>query len=177
MPPEIATARLLLRPPAAADLDAIVAEIGEPRVARMLARVPHPYRRADAEAFLASCRENADRDLSLVIEAEGRVIGGIGLSGLRSEREFGYWLGSRHWGKGYATEAGVAFLAHVFGPAGVDIVRSGVFKDNPASLRVQEKLGFEVVGSRKARSLARNADVDHIDTLLTAGRFLALHPA
>ena len=59
------------------------------------------------------------------------MIGGLGLTGLRSEREFGYWLAKPAWGKGYATEAGRAFLAFLFDEAGLDIVRSGVFLDNP----------------------------------------------
>ena len=105
----IETPRLTLRPAAAADIGRMVAEISDPAVARMLARVPWPYRRRDAEAFLASVAATTGRDLPLAIVLDGRLIGGIGLSGIRGEREFGYWLGRDHWGKGYATEAGRAF--------------------------------------------------------------------
>ena len=154
------------------DVDDLVTEISDFSVAEMLARVPHPYRRSDALAVLESSAVNAGRDLALVITDGDRAIGGIGLTGIRSEREFGYWLGRAHWGKGFATEAGMAFLAHVFAAFDIDVVRSGVFFDNPRSLRTQEKLGFERIGSRPVHCLARGAKVAHIDTILTRARFM-----
>jgi len=176
MPPElrIETGRLLLRPVAEEDLDGIVAGIDDFEVSKMLARVPHPYRRSDAEGFLAALREDGSRNIALTIRDAGGVIGGLGLTGLRSEREFGYWLARAAWGKGYATEAGRAFLAHLFQVEGLDIVRSGVFHDNPASLRVQDKLGFERTGTRMVHCLARRRHIEHVDTLLTKERYAAL---
>lgn len=170
----IETERLVLRPVVEEDLDAIVAAIGDFAVSQMLARVPYPYGRADAESFLAATREAASRNIALTIADEGGVIGGLGLTGLRSEREFGYWLAKPAWSKGYATEAGRAFLAFLFDEAGLDIVRSGVFHDNPASLRVQSKLGFERIGTHMVRCLARGRDIEHIDTILVRDRYAAL---
>jgi RimJ/RimL family protein N-acetyltransferase len=170
----IETERLVLRPVGEGDLDAIVVGIGDLAVSKMLARVPYPYARADAESFLAATREAAGRNIALTIADQGGVVGGLGLTGLRSEREFGYWLAKPAWGKGYATEAGRAFLAFLFGEAALDIVRSGVFHDTPASLRVQSKLGFEKVGTRMVRCLARGRDIEHIDTILTRDRYSAL---
>ena len=172
----IRTPRLVLRPAGAADIDDMIAEISDPGVARMLARVPWPYLRRDAEAFLASVSATEGQDLPLAIAVDGRLIGGIGLSGIRDEREFGYWLGRDHWGKGYATEAGRAFLAHVFNTFGAGPVNSGVFVDNPASMRVQAKLGFEKVGVSMRQCLARGRPVEHIDTILTRERFESLNP-
>ena len=117
------------------------------------------------------------RNIALTIAEAGGVIGGLGLTGLRSEREFGYWLAKPAWGKGYATEAGRAFLAFLFDEAGLDIVRSGVFHDNPASLRVQAKLGFERIRMRMVRCLARGKDIEHIDTILTRDRHRAWRAA
>jgi RimJ/RimL family protein N-acetyltransferase len=171
---EIATERLVLRPVAEADIDAIVAGIGDFEVSKMLARVPWPYGRGDALSFLAATREAGSRNLALTIADQGGLVGGLGLTGLRSEREFGYWLARPAWGKGYATEAGRAFLAYLFDEAGLDIVRSGVFHDNPASLRVQQKLGFERIGTHMVRCLARGRDIEHIDTILTRERHAAL---
>jgi RimJ/RimL family protein N-acetyltransferase len=176
MPHEIRieTERLTLRPVAETDLDAIVTGIGDFAVSGMLARVPYPYRRSDAESFLAATRTEAGRNIALCIADRDGVVGGLGLTGIRSEREFGYWLAKPAWGKGYATEAGRGFLAFVFTELGLDIVRSGVFHDNPASLRVQEKLGFERIGTRMIRCLARGRDIEHIDTILTRERQMAL---
>jgi RimJ/RimL family protein N-acetyltransferase len=170
----IETARLVLRPVEEEDLDAIVAGINDFEVSRMLARVPFPYARSDAENFLAATHEQEGRNIALTVVDGDGVVGGLGLTGLRSEREFGYWLARPAWGKGYATEAGRAFLAHLFRVAGLDVVRSGVFHDNPASLNVQTKLGFERIGSHMVHCLARRRLIEHVDTILTRDRYLAL---
>jgi RimJ/RimL family protein N-acetyltransferase len=141
-------------------------------VARMLAKVPYPYRLADADAFLRSIAKDDRGSLALSITYAGRVIGGIGLSEIGSTCEFGYWLGREHWGRGYATEAGRAFLARAFAAYDISIVRSGVFADNPASLRVQEKLGFERTGRREVFCVARGHAVEHIVTALAREQFM-----
>lgn len=85
--------------------------------------------------------------------------------------ELGYWFGRPFWGMGLATEAAAALLGYAFDILSLRLIRSGVFADNPASLRVQAKLGFRRVGASIKRSLARRAEVAHIDTVLTPGRF------
>src|SRR5689334_22803132 len=169
--PVIATERLVIRPPAEPDRHDIVAEVNDFEVARMLAKVPYPYRLSDADAFLRSIGKTGERSLALSIALGGRVIGGIGLSEIGATNEFGYWLGRSHWGKGYATEAGRAFLERIFAAYDITVVQSGVFIDNPASLRVQDKLGFERTGRREVFCVARGHAVEHIDTALSRGRF------
>lgn len=173
--PLIETDRLLLRLIEEDDLDDIVAEINDPGVARMLGRVPHPYGRADAEEYLALARRNAASGQSVyfVMESDGHVIGNIGIGAMPYICEFGYWLGRRHWGKGFATEAGRAVLAFGFERLGIRLVRSGVFADNLTSLRVQMKLGFRRTGESRRHCLARATKVAHIDTVLTPGHFRA----
>jgi len=173
--PRIATARLVLRPLLARDINDLVAEVNDFEVSRMLARVPYPYSRADARAFLAAAGKDPN-DFPLMITAGGKVIGGIGLSQIEAGCEFGYWLGRDHWGKGLASEAGRAFLAYAFDRYAVDSMQSGVFADNPASLRVQEKLGFQPTGRRFVECLARGKRVEHIDTRLTRARFAEISP-
>lgn len=175
MPPDvrIATARLLLRPPMEEDVEAIAREINDMAVVRMLARVPFPYSRADAMDFLASSRAAAARgtDLNLVITRDGAAIGCIGLADHPAVNELGYWLGRAHWGQGLATEAATAFVGWCFANLRIDTIRAGVFIDNPASLRVQEKLGFVATGASLRPSLARGEAVPHTDTLLPRDRF------
>lgn len=175
----IATPRLALRPPRAGDRDDIVAAIGHWPVARWLSRVPFPYRAADAERFIADTGANlvAHRALPLLVfDAEG-LAGCVGLDELGAEPELGYWLTPSRWGLGYATEAGRAALSFAFGRLRAERVRSGVFDGNRASLAVQRRLGFEVVGESRVFCLARGADLPHIDTVLTRERFSALDTA
>ncbi|MEX0851710.1 MAG: GNAT family N-acetyltransferase [Bauldia sp.] len=171
--PMINTRRLLLRRIEKSDLDDLIAEINDPDVSRMLARVPHPYGRPEAEAYFKMARRSAaaGRSLYFVIDRDGRLIGGIGIGAMPRIHEFGYWLGRNHWGKGYATEAGRAVLAYGFDVLRLPLVRSGVFTDNPASLRLQMKLGFRPLGRGERLSLARGTEVEHIRTVLTRAGF------
>lgn len=171
--PLIETRRLVLRPPRSSDIDALVAGVSDFRVSRTLGRVPHPYTRADGEAFLAAVRRNArsGRTLNLSIFHEGRLIGGTGIGSLPAYNEFGYWLAHDAWGRGFATEAGRAILAYGFDVLGLRLVRSGVHAGNVASMRVQTKLGLRPIGISRRHALARGEMVDHIDTVLTRARF------
>jgi len=172
------TPNLLLRCPIEADVSALVAGLGLFRVAKMLAQVPHPYREADAVAWLKLVRVAAAErsDLPMAIVHAGRVIGGIGLHGLESLPEvtnFGYWLAPPYWNRGFATEAARAVIDFAFDHLGADSIRSGVFIGNHASLRVQTKLGFEEIGLRSVFCLARGTEVPHIDTMLIRARYPA----
>jgi RimJ/RimL family protein N-acetyltransferase len=174
--PIIDTRRLVLRPPRLTDLDGLVVAAGDLRVSRMLARVPHPYTRADGESFIAAVdrQARAGKALNLSIFHAGRLIGGIGIAALPRTCEFGYWLAHDAWGKGYATEAGHAVLAYGFGVLGLNLVRSGILAGNTASMRVQVKLGFRRIGVSPKISLARDSVIEHIDTVLTRRRFDAM---
>ena len=56
--------------------------------------------------------------------------------------EIGYALGSRHWGKGYMTEAVQAMLDYYFRHTELRTVYASFFPENTASKRVMEKCGM-----------------------------------
>ncbi len=174
--PTIVTRRLTLRPLHGADADDIVRGVGDPAVAGMLARVPLPYHRAHAEDFITHAQRSAHagRNLILAIVEDRRAIGIMSIEDLPTRCELGYWLAHDAWGRGFATEAGAAILAYGFEVLGLRLVRSAVFTGNRASLRVQQKLGFAIIGRSRRASLARGAAVPHIETVLTRARFQAL---
>lgn len=174
--PTIETARLILRPLHEADADDIVAGVSDPAVARMLARIPVPYRRADAEQFIAHAQQSAHGGSSMILAiAHDRCMVGImSVEGMPRRCELGYWLAQPYWGRGFATEAGRAILAYGFDILHLRLVRSGVYTENRGSLNVQRKLGFAAIGRSTRHSLARDSTVPHIDTVLTRARFKAL---
>lgn len=148
------TERLLLRPGWIEDAPALFEAIRDERVVRNLAQAPWPYRPEHAHAFLE--RERAPDDLfSLIfLRTEGAPLlaGGIGIARTaEGERELGYWLAQRFWGRGFATEAGRAVLAAARDSLRLKRVVSGHFVDNPASGRVLAKLGFRPVGATVPR--------------------------
>lgn len=157
--PRIETRRLVLRAPRAADIDRIAALADDFDIARMTACMPHPYRRADAEAFVARAQAlDPAREAAFAIELDGEgVVGAIGLSPAGPYGpEIGYWVGRPYWRRGLASEAAAATLAWAGGAWRRRAVVAGYFADNPASARVLERAGFLHTGEvRRRHSMAR----------------------
>ena len=103
------------------------------------------------------------------ITLDGVVIGSIGLFDIDHESdscEIGYSLGSRWWGKGYATEAVSAVLDFAFHSIGAHRVQAMYHPDNLASKRVLEKVGMRYEGV--IRGGQRNHDGSFSDLILCA---------
>jgi len=163
----LTTERLALRWPRLADAAAIERLAGSKTVAETTALIPHPYPEGAAGQFIFASRlANARGDgLTLAITEKKRpreLIGVValqppGFSG-RSDCThpfIGYWLGTEHWGRGYATEAVGAMLRLGFAETGAAMISAEVLTRNVASLRVLEKLGFTAAGSGMAPFPAR----------------------
>lgn len=59
------------------------------------------------------------------------------------ELELGYRLLLEYWGKGYATEAAIAMLAHLHQALGRRTIYAFALHQNAPSLKVLERIGFE----------------------------------
>jgi RimJ/RimL family protein N-acetyltransferase len=157
------TKRLVLRAPQLVDGKAIAALANDRRIAENTARIPHPYRHTDAERWIAGARAEPGALTYLITLADDTIIGSCGLSldeGATSE--VGYWLGTRYWGKGYATEAIRAVIDHAFTELDHKSLNSSVRVTNPNSRRVLEKCGFQWtgVGLCRVRALGSSVPVD-----------------
>lgn len=152
----LATKRLFLRPPRGEDSAALVRLAGDVRVAGNTARIPHPYRVQDAEAFVAAANSRA-AEATFAITLDRILIGACGVDVREDGPEIGYWIGVDHWGKGYATEAVRALVEHAFVKLGHQALVAGARVSNPASRRVLEKCGFQWTGVQLLRIRAINA--------------------
>ena len=93
--------------------------------------------------------------LATVFKSDGRYIGRCGLYPFRTdsgvlvpnEGAIAFYLDRQYWGRGLATEAGLALLPYGFRELGLTRIHAGVNAENTASLRVMEKLGFRLVRS------------------------------
>jgi RimJ/RimL family protein N-acetyltransferase len=56
--------------------------------------------------------------------------------------EIEWQIGPEHWGKGYATEVGLAMLAYGFQEAGFPAIMGFALSQHVASRRVMEKIGM-----------------------------------
>src|SRR5262249_9797209 len=124
--------------------------------------IPHPQLAIGAEGWiLINLARRQECVFAVDLPGEG-MIGCVGAHpGKRGPKsgaaEIGYWFGRPFWGRGYASEAGSAFVteASKYWPLG-----AGHFVDNPASGRVLEKAGFAYTGETvEMFSLARGARV------------------
>lgn len=136
------------------DLQALLRHADDPQVPRGLSdRFPHPYTRADGEAFLAGRVVDFGHPV-FAIEIGGEACGGIAVRPHAGEKahsaELGYWLGRRHWGRGHMTRVVAAYLDWVVPVLGLVRVEANVLDTNPASARVLEKSGFAEEGCRRA---------------------------
>jgi len=157
------TQRLVLRAPQLVDGKAIAALANDRRIAENTARIPHPYRQADAESWIAGVKADMEGETYLITLSNGTVIGGCGFDMREGPApEIGYWLGARHWGKGYATEAVRALIDHAFTNLDHKALQSSVRVTNPGSRRVLEKCGFQWtgVGLCRIRALGSSVPVD-----------------
>lgn len=169
----LVTRRLTLRPPTKLDAEDIALGLGNWNVARMLGPVPFPYHRQDAEEWVDSLAGRPE-GLVYTIHRE-RLIGVVSIEGAGPIPHLGYWLGEPWHGRGFMTEAAQALLTYAFATRDIEEIVSSVFVDNPASLRVQEKLGFTVTGIGETWSRSRGATVSALETRLTAAGFAATH--
>lgn len=156
----IRTNRLLLRPGWHEERHELARLLGDPAVARNLARVPYPFDVEDAERFMAG---NGGGQLPQLLAfnrtlGQPRLVGGVGLHrGDNGLVELGYWVARPYWGLGFATEAATALVAAARCSLRLPVIGAWHFCDNPASGHVLEKLGFQPTGDLVERpSMARS---------------------
>ena len=172
--PVITTRRLILRGARAGDADDIYRNINDRDVICMIARPPWPYPRALADEFVATS------DASM-IEYDGEVIGAIGIAKRAHGFNLGFWIGKPHWGKGFMTEAAAGLIAAFFTDVPdedlhYEDLHSAYLVDNPASWRVQQKLGFKTVGPCMLQINSRGGAQPGFKTLLKREAFRTLVP-
>lgn len=145
------TERLVLRPPHEEDVDAMTQLANNLNVARMLARMPHPYSREMAEGFAERAASGAVGQFvyAITLAETGEFIGCITLHDHKYGPgfEIGYWLGEPYWGKGYATEATTVLIDLAFRSLSLEQVYISAQSRNAGSRRVIEKCGFKHTGS------------------------------
>ncbi len=147
----IETPRLILRPCAQEDRELFHELSTDPAVLEFF-----PFRRSreDAHAIFGMIRnltpELGFELLVMVLRDSGEAIGFCGLSRLQLEPhlpkdavEIGWRLSARHWGNGYATEAGVALARYAFNTLKLEEILSISVHDNRRVLAVMRKIGMQ----------------------------------
>jgi RimJ/RimL family protein N-acetyltransferase len=97
----------------------------------------------------------------LVRKDDGTVVGEAGyfLDEASGTAKVGYSVVEPSWGRGYATEALRALVAHLRDRPGVVRIAAETFVDHAASRRVMEKAGLRQVGSRVGEEDGQTVDL------------------
>ena len=147
--PTLQTERLLLRPFTYEDAeDVFTCWESDPDVAKYMFWTSHNDIEKTKEwiAFEVGQIEKDDwYRFALVLKDAGELIG-TGLIYFEEEVnswEIGYNLGKKYWGKGYTTEAMKQIVSFAMEQLGIKEIVGRYAKENPASGKVMEKLGFQ----------------------------------
>ena len=144
----IETARLVLRPMQAGDVDGLLAVFGDPKV--MAAFAAPPFDRLAMQRWVERNLLHQQRHghglFSIIHRQDGCLIGDCGIEykavlGVE-QPELGYDLRSDYWNRGLATEAAEAMRDHAFGALKLTRLISMIRAGNASSRRVAEKIGM-----------------------------------
>jgi len=144
--------RLTLRPLRLDDAADFAKFMGDYDISRMTGSIPRHFPQISAEFKIMHMRAQKRRGLSfnyaVTLRGDDQLIGIVDLFRSAPDEilEIGYSIAKPYWGHNYASEAGHLILKAAREQLGVTRIKAGVFVDNPASLRVLEKLGFEKFG-------------------------------
>ncbi|HEV3142621.1 MAG TPA: GNAT family N-acetyltransferase [Gemmataceae bacterium] len=148
--PILETERLYLRGFTAGDLDLLHRLYSNAEVMSFISVDGRPYTRERTEERLAAAiyrwTQHGIPMWAVFRKADQEFVGrcGFQIYEATKEIELAYTLLPQAWGNGYATEASLACLDHVFTVLNWDRVVSRTRPTNTRSLHVMEKVGFQI---------------------------------
>jgi RimJ/RimL family protein N-acetyltransferase len=160
---QIATPRLLLRVPRAADLDPWAEMMTDEEVARFIGGVtPRPVAWRALMTMIGSWHATGFAMFSVFEKASGRWVGRLGpwMPEGWPGPEVGWAIVRDCWGRGYATEGSAAAIDWAFDHLWWDRVIHSISPDNAASQAVARKLGSRNLGPGSLPPPFQDSQVD-----------------
>ena len=154
---EISTERLIIRPWSISDSSDLYEYAKSELVGPNAGWQPHKSEDESKEIINMFIRDNDS--YAIVLKKENKVIGGIGLHNRKpdisleslNQREIGYVLNPKYWGRNYVPEAVKALINYGFNQMNLDLIWCGHYDFNNNSKRVNEKCGFKYRFTRKEK--------------------------
>ncbi len=151
--PVLRTPQLVLRPFCYSDMEAYLGFFTSSAVQQYLGGLKWPRNEREQRQWVDNingrCLKNKLVFTWCVEEAaSGAVVGRIDLGGFvrRSMADLAYYFAPELWGQGLATEAAAAVVRFGLEELGLHRIQATVRPENPASVRVLEKSGFQREG-------------------------------
>lgn len=140
--------KVLLREFAPADVDDVLAIIGDDRVTASLSFDSRSRDEAVAmvEGAVSRAQQEPRIEYYLAVapqDDENRVVGfaRIGFAGVQAGK-LGYAVAAEYWGRRYATDAARTLVSFGFAELGLHRISAAIGPENAASVALVEKLGF-----------------------------------
>jgi ribosomal-protein-alanine N-acetyltransferase len=153
----IETERLLLRELLLSDVDGMFEMDSNPNVHRFVGKKPLTNideSRDQIEKIQEQYKKNGIGRWAVILKETNEFIGWSGIKLISAEinkhqnfYEIGYRFIEKHWGKGYATEAGKAFVDYAFNEMKVEALYAYADEGNENSRKILEKLGLRYINS------------------------------
>jgi len=142
----------------------------EPWEATIPGRVRAIDGRATVSSMLGQYRDGTA--LPLVIEFEGRSVGQLNVAnilyGSVGSATIGYWISRQYAGRGITPRAVALAIDYLLGEAGLHRVEIDIRPENAASLRVVEKLGMRLEGTKQRYININGRWCDHLSFAVTS---------
>ncbi|QKJ62870.1 GNAT family N-acetyltransferase [Flavobacterium sp. M31R6] len=153
----IETERLILREMIASDDEGMFELDSNPEVHRFLGNKPVKHideSRLMIENIRKQYVDNGIGRWAVILKKTNEFIGWSGIKLIKETinnhqnfYEIGYRFIQKHWGKGYATEAGLAFVDFAFNEMKVEVLYAYADAGNKGSRHILGKLGMHYVNS------------------------------
>lgn len=153
----IETDRLLLRELLFSDVDGLFELESNPNVHLFVGNKPVTHIdecRAYVEFIHKQYKDFGTGRWAVILKETNEFLGWSGIKFITNEinnhkdfYEIGYRFIEKHWGKGYATEAGKAFIDYAFNEMKVEALYAYADAGNENSRKILEKLGLRYVNS------------------------------
>lgn len=154
---KIETERVYLRKFKLSDAKRVAEICNDENLTRYLP-LPYPYTLEMAKEWITSQKTDLKhQDYAVISKENNKLIGSISLSDKGDGcKELGYWLAPECHGKGIMTETAHCLISYAFEKLGVHKIIAKHYIENPASGKVMQKCGMNVVGVLKKHALKNN---------------------
>lgn len=149
------TKRLILRPIELNDANHINFLCNDHAITSMTLLIPYPCALTDTITWIntqkLACVEGTQANFVITLKDSDTIIGVIGLDidKQHENAKLGYWIGSKFWSNGYASEAAIAITQHAFAKLKLHRIYASAIKENIASIKVLQKIGMQYEGCLK----------------------------
>lgn len=132
--------------------------VNDPEVTKGLATGVYPSGIENLKSYITGVINDPNAIMFAVCDLEGVHIGNIKLDRfdhIAKTAELGLMIGNKsYWGKGIGSEMCRLILEYAFKELNLRKVSLTVFSNNPAAIKLYQKLGFEIEGTLKQHVFA-----------------------